>query len=41
MVRQGYIPVVFQDLNRRDYINMVSDAQEGTPEAFVRLVLSI
>lgn len=40
MIRQGYFPVVFQALDRRDYIRMISDAQDGKAEEFVSRVLS-
>ncbi|KAK2780762.1 hypothetical protein FQN52_002074 [Onygenales sp. PD_12] len=40
MIRQGYIPVVIQDLEREEYVAMISDAQDGKPEAFVDRVLS-
>ena len=31
LIRQGYLPVVFIDLDRGDYIGMISDAQDGKP----------
>ncbi|KAF2188045.1 fic/DOC family protein [Zopfia rhizophila CBS 207.26] len=40
MVRQGYIPIVMLSLEQEDYLHMVSDAQDGNPEAFVEQVLS-
>ncbi|KAK2753286.1 hypothetical protein FQN55_003415 [Onygenales sp. PD_40] len=40
MIRQGYIPVVMQDLEREEYLAMISDAADGKPEAFVDRVLS-
>jgi prophage maintenance system killer protein len=40
MVRQGYVPVVMLSLEREDYLQMVSDAQDGKPEGFVERVLS-
>ncbi|KAK2808510.1 hypothetical protein FQN50_004719 [Emmonsiellopsis sp. PD_5] len=40
LIRQGYIPVVMQDLEREEYVAMISDAQDGKPEAFVDRVLS-
>ena len=40
MVRQGYVPIVMQGLERDDYLKIVSDAQDGEPEAFVYRVLS-
>ena len=32
MVRQGYVPVVYTDIDRREYLRMVSHAQDGKPE---------
>ncbi|OBT78305.1 hypothetical protein VF21_03027 [Pseudogymnoascus sp. 05NY08] len=32
LVRQGYLPVVFQSLDRKDYLGMISEAQDGDPE---------
>lgn len=32
LIRQGYLPVVFVDLVRDDYIQMISEAQDGKPE---------
>lgn len=31
LIRQGYLPVVFTDLVRNEYIQMISDAQDGKP----------
>jgi hypothetical protein len=39
MVRQGYFPVVVQNLERKDYLRMVSNSQDGNPEEFVDQVL--
>jgi len=39
MIRQGYFPIIMQVLDRKDYLQMVSDAQDGKPEAFVEEVL--
>ena len=39
MVRQGYLPVVFQNLDRRDYIRMIESCHCGDPEEFVLAVL--
>ncbi|KAI1141322.1 fic/DOC family protein [Hypoxylon sp. FL0543] len=39
MVRQGYLPVVVQDLDREDYIRMINDACDGNPREFVTTVL--
>ncbi|KAH8727210.1 fic/DOC family protein [Phaeosphaeriaceae sp. PMI808] len=39
MVRQGYFPIVMQGLDRKDYLQMVSDAADGKPEAFVEKVI--
>jgi hypothetical protein len=38
MVRQGYLPVVFRDMDRTDYLKMVSDAQDGKPEELCEAV---
>ncbi|KAK3935648.1 fic doc family [Diplogelasinospora grovesii] len=40
MVRQGYVPVVIQGLERQDYIRMVQDAQRGEPREFVTKILT-
>ncbi len=32
LIRQGYLPVVFVDLAREDYLKMISDAQDGKPD---------
>jgi Fic family protein len=32
MVRQGYVPVVFENMDQKDYLRMVSNAQDGDPE---------
>lgn len=39
MVRQGYLPVVLQAMERQDYLTMISDAQDGNPDEFVVRVL--
>lgn len=39
MLRQGYLPVVMQDLERKDYIDMISASQDGEPAALVLRVL--
>lgn len=39
MVRQGYMPVVMQELHREDYLRMINDAQDGKPQEFVVRVL--
>ncbi|TAQ90839.1 hypothetical protein B7494_g835 [Chlorociboria aeruginascens] len=31
LIRQGYLPVVFVNLAREDYLKMISDAQDGKP----------
>jgi Fic family protein len=36
MVRQGYMPVVFMNMDREDYFRMVSNAQDGEPEELCR-----
>ncbi|KAK2027774.1 fic/DOC family protein [Colletotrichum zoysiae] len=40
MVRQGYLPVVMQDLDRQDYLRMMGDADKGNPDELVTTVLS-
>lgn len=40
MVRQGFLPVVFQNLKRSEYLRMISDAQDHKPEEFVRTVVT-
>lgn len=40
MVRQGYLPVVMQDLERQDYLRMISDAADGEPDEFVARVVT-
>lgn len=32
MIRQGYVPVVFENMDRKDYLRMVSNAQDGDPK---------
>ena len=38
MVRQGYLPVVFQNMDGADYLRMVSDAQDKKPEELCEAV---
>ncbi|KAL6864113.1 fido domain-containing protein [Trichoderma novae-zelandiae] len=40
MIRHGYAPVVIQDLERREYIDMISRAQDGEPDEFVFTILT-
>lgn len=40
MVRQGYLPVVMQAMEREDYLRMISNAQDGNPDEFVVRVLT-
>ena len=40
MVRQGYMPVVFVNLDRNDYLKMVSSAQDGDPGELCEAVAS-
>lgn len=35
LVRQGYFPMVFRDVERTQYLRMINDAQECEPEEFV------
>lgn len=39
MLRQGYLPIVIQGLERRDYLRMISACQDGEPAEFVMRVL--
>lgn len=39
LIRQGFLPVVFQDLNRMDYLGMISEAQDGEPEGLCTYVV--
>lgn len=39
MARHGYLPAVWNNLTREDYIQMISDAQDGKPGSFVSAVL--
>lgn len=32
LIRQGYLPVIFLDLDRGEYMQMISNAQDGRPE---------
>ncbi|TVY34040.1 hypothetical protein LOCC1_G007715 [Lachnellula occidentalis] len=38
LIRQGYLPLVFVTLAREDYLEMISDAQEGKPGALCATV---
>ncbi|KFZ18374.1 hypothetical protein V501_01254 [Pseudogymnoascus sp. VKM F-4519 (FW-2642)] len=38
LIRQGFLPVVFQDLERMDYLGMISEAQDGEPEGLCTYV---
>ncbi|KFY21166.1 hypothetical protein V491_03112 [Pseudogymnoascus sp. VKM F-3775] len=38
LVRQGYLPVVFQSLDRQDYLTMISEAQDSEPEGLCTYV---
>ncbi|KAL7922329.1 fido domain-containing protein [Trichoderma austrokoningii] len=40
MVRQGYVPAVFQAVERTDYLRMMKNAQDGEPDEFVLQVLT-
>lgn len=39
LIRQRLLPVVFQDLDRMDYLGMVSEAQDGEPEGLCTYVV--
>jgi Fic family protein len=38
LIRQGFLPVVFEDLDRLDYLGMISEAQDGEPEGLCTYV---
>ena len=38
MVRQGYLPVVYIGMDRKDHVSLVSNAQDGKPEELCELV---
>ena len=38
LIRQGYLPVIFRELERENYIKMVSDAQDGKPDGLCEAV---
>ncbi|OBT64177.1 hypothetical protein VE03_06859 [Pseudogymnoascus sp. 23342-1-I1] len=38
LIRQGFLPIVFQDLERLDYLGMISEAQDGEPEGLCSYV---
>jgi Fic family protein len=40
LIRNNLLPVVFQDLERRNYLQMLSDAQDHNPEELCELALS-
>lgn len=40
VVRQGYMPVVMQGLERQDYLRIISDARDGRPDEFVNRALT-
>lgn len=40
VVRQGYLPPVLPALDRRDYVEMIDHALDGSPDEFVASVLS-
>lgn len=40
MIRQGYLPLVTQNLEREDYICMIKDAQDGKPDDLVDRVIT-
>jgi Fic family protein len=40
LIRNNLLPVVFQDLERRNYLQMLSDAQDHNPEELCELTLS-
>ena len=39
MIRQGYMPVIYIDMDRKDYLRMVSNAQDGKPEELCESVV--
>jgi Fic family protein len=40
LIRRGYVPVVIKDLERKEYIRMISDAEDCHPEDFVGTMLN-
>ncbi|KAI9777955.1 MAG: hypothetical protein M1839_008490 [Geoglossum umbratile] len=40
LVRQGLLPVVFRDLDRMDYLDMVSDVQDRKPEELCLTIIT-
>jgi Fic family protein len=40
LVRQGYLPIVMQSLDRKDYLRMIIEAQQGEPDEFVNRVVT-
>lgn len=40
MARQGYLPVIIQDLHRNDYLRMISNAMDGKPREFVTTIIT-
>lgn len=39
MIRQGYMPVIYVDIDNKDYFRMVSNAQDGKPEELCEKVV--
>jgi Fic family protein len=40
LVQQGYLPVLFQELDRKDYLGVIDNVRDGRPDEFVHRVLS-
>ncbi|KPM38455.1 hypothetical protein AK830_g8074 [Neonectria ditissima] len=40
LLRNGYAPIVFQPLERKDYLRMIKNAQDGEPDEFVARVVT-
>lgn len=40
MIRQGYVHIVIQELEREEYLTWVSESQDGNPDGLVSRVLS-
>ncbi|KAK7416367.1 hypothetical protein QQZ08_012024 [Neonectria magnoliae] len=40
LLRHGYAPIVFQPLERQDYLRMIKDAQGGKPDEFIARVVT-
>jgi Fic family protein len=39
LIRQGFLPIIMQELDRQPYLRLVSDAEDGYPEGFNEKIL--